>query len=109
MKELSDEQDSDQIINAEQAAKAAQELEDVKQKLEKERLANEEKIRKEKEGMWQGLDWALYFIRLLKLTRPIACFILGMFEMCCQLSISGRICARVNKDMLKMLACLQRF
>ena len=69
MKELSDEQDSDQIINAEQAAKAAQELEDVKQKLEKERLANEEKIRKEKEGMWQDLDWALNLTLLLIWTQ----------------------------------------
>lgn len=38
------------MVSAEQAAKAAQELEDVRQRLEKEREANEEKIKKEREG-----------------------------------------------------------
>ena len=50
MKDLSDDQNADQLISAEQAAKAAQELDDVKQKLEKERLANEEKLHKERDG-----------------------------------------------------------
>ncbi|XP_071497013.1 uncharacterized protein [Diadema antillarum] len=49
LRELSSEQDANQVVNAEQAAKAAQELEEVRQKLEKERLANEERLKKERE------------------------------------------------------------
>ncbi|XP_022100041.1 trichohyalin-like [Acanthaster planci] len=48
LRELSADRDN-QMVSAEQAAKAAQELEEVRQKLEKEREANEEKLRKETE------------------------------------------------------------
>ncbi|XP_033646870.1 uncharacterized protein LOC117306372 isoform X1 [Asterias rubens] len=48
LRDLSGDQ-ANQMVSAEQAAKAAQELEDVRQRLEKEREANEEKIKKERE------------------------------------------------------------
>lgn len=43
-------ENADQLVNAEQAAQAAQELEEVRSRLEKDRLASEEKLKKEKEG-----------------------------------------------------------
>ncbi|XP_071958404.1 uncharacterized protein [Antedon mediterranea] len=49
LREFSGDQSVNQLVSAEQAQKAAEDLDDLKSKLERERLENEEKLLKEKE------------------------------------------------------------